>query len=55
MGLGLGEAVTDYVEKLKSRSLKYGGNFSLLWHNSSLKSEQHKKLFEQIIGIERDF
>jgi len=49
MGLGSGKESAKYMEKLKQRSLKYGGNFSLLWHNSYLKSDQHKALFKKMI------
>ena len=39
----------EYVNKIKYRSKKYGGNFTLLWHNSNLELKQDKAFFEEVI------
>jgi hypothetical protein len=50
MGLGYGEEALQVVKKLKQKCFKYNGNFSLLWHNSHLKTREDKKMFEEIIN-----
>lgn len=44
--VGLGE-----IERLKKQCEKYGGTFSLLWHNSSLTSQQDRNFYQQAIDI----
>lgn len=38
-----------YIYTLMERSLKYGGNFTLLWHNSFFSDGEFKQLFEQLV------
>jgi len=49
MGLGYSEEALQTMKDLKQKCFKYGGNFSLLWHNSHFKTEDDKKMFEDIV------
>ncbi|WP_224485309.1 polysaccharide deacetylase family protein [Robertkochia aurantiaca] len=40
------------ASNLKKRCLDYGGNFTLLWHNSSFNHKEDYELFEKIIKNE---
>lgn len=42
------ESLNRFV-KLKERSLKFGGNFNVLWHNCHLMSELDKKMYLEVI------
>lgn len=46
MGLGYSEAAYETVFKLKDRCRKYGGGFSLLWHNSHFTNPEDRALYE---------
>lgn len=46
MGLGYSEAAYETVFKLKDRCRKYGGGFSLLWHNSHFTDSRDRALYE---------
>lgn len=39
----------NFATKLKQRALAYGGDFTLLWHNSHLKTEEDKALFSDLL------
>jgi hypothetical protein len=39
----------EYGMRLKKRALAYGGDFTLLWHNSHLKSEPDKQLLGDLL------
>ena len=47
MGYGSDKLAYYFINTLKARSRKYGGNFSLLWHNSYFKTEDDKSLFKK--------
>jgi len=49
MGLGYSEEALQVMKDLKQKCFKYNGNFSLLWHNSHFKTEDDKKMFEEIV------
>jgi len=49
MGLGKGEVCIERVRGLNAAASMYNGNFSLLWHNSSLGTGLDKELFLQCI------
>ncbi len=51
MGL-TGDAAYNTIMALNEASKKYGGNFSLLWHNSSLCSVENKNLFSKVLYSE---
>lgn len=46
MGLGYGDAAYETIFKLKDRCRKYGGGFSLLWHNSHFTNAEDRALYE---------
>jgi peptidoglycan/xylan/chitin deacetylase (PgdA/CDA1 family) len=50
MGLGYSEKTSKIMKDLKQKCFKYGGDFSILWHNSHFKTEEAKKMFEEIIN-----
>ena len=50
MGLGYSEEALKTMKELKEKCFKYNGNFSLLWHNSHFKTEDDKKMFEEIVN-----
>jgi len=49
MGLGYSEKSVKVMKELKEKCYKYGGNFSLLWHNNSFKSLEAKNLFTKVL------
>jgi len=49
MGLGYGEESMQLMKELKWKCHKYGGNFSLLWHNGSLKNQEARDFFRGIL------
>jgi hypothetical protein len=53
LGLGHSRAAMDLMQQLKSRALKYGGDFTLLWHNSSLLTKADRAFFQEIIRKDR--
>ena len=48
MDLGAGESF-DYAVALKSECRKYGGDFSVLWHNNVLQEETERELYQQLL------
>ncbi|MBN4078243.1 polysaccharide deacetylase family protein [Nitrospina gracilis] len=50
MGLGYNDEAMDLMQSLKEKSLAYGGDFTLLWHNSHLSTELDKKFFAELIA-----
>lgn len=50
MGLGYSEETLQIMKDLKQKCFKYNGNFSLLWHNSHFKTQEDKKMFEEIVN-----
>jgi len=51
MNLGKGVSFFNYLKMLNCTAKQHGGNFSLLWHNSSLVTNQDKKLFTDCVSI----
>ncbi|RJF95871.1 MarR family transcriptional regulator [Noviherbaspirillum saxi] len=49
MGYGLTEKTLSEIGTLKSATKKFHGNFTLLWHNSSLEGERARDLYCEII------
>jgi peptidoglycan/xylan/chitin deacetylase (PgdA/CDA1 family) len=49
MGLGYSEDAYNTAETLKKKSLRFGGDFTLLWHNSHLTSDEDKAMFVQLL------
>lgn len=50
LGLGCSEAAYTLVSQLKAESLRWGGEFNLLWHNSFLYKDEYKELFLKAIA-----
>jgi Family of unknown function (DUF7033) len=50
MGLGYTDEAMEIMLQLKQRALAYGGDFTLLWHNSHLTCEQDRKFFKALIA-----
>jgi hypothetical protein len=49
MDMDLSQESMDYALTLKNRALRCGGDFVVLWHNSSLKTASQKAFFEEMI------
>ncbi len=45
MGLGCGADAEDKIFRIKERCRKIGGQFSMLWHNSTLVSKSQRRLY----------
>ena len=50
LDLGYSENALNLMTLLRDRSLKFGGDFTLLWHNSHLTTEQDKEFFNLLIS-----
>jgi hypothetical protein len=49
MNMGYNDKTLQYLESLKDTCFRYGGSFTLLWHNSYLKTEQDRALYKALI------
>lgn len=49
MGLNYSEAAYETMFKLKDTCRKYGGGFSLLWHNSHFTTPEDRALYEAVL------
>lgn len=49
MGLGYSEQALSTMHHLKEESLRFGGDFTLLWHNSFFLHPQDKLFFQALI------
>ena len=49
MGLRYTDAAYDAGKTLKRRALRYGGDFTLLWHNSHLRTPEDWDLFQSFL------
>lgn len=49
MGLGSGEAAHREIVKYKNRCRLFNGDFTLLWHNSSLVCPEERALYEEVL------
>lgn len=50
MGLGLGAEGFDYAKSLKDECRRYQGDFSLLWHNNELETEEARDFYAQLLA-----
>ncbi|MGB3538566.1 MAG: polysaccharide deacetylase family protein [Mesorhizobium sp.] len=50
--LGMGHSIEalELTQDLKRRSLRYGGDFTLLWHNSELLTQKDRAFFQTLLG-----
>lgn len=49
LGLGHSREARNLMQTLKDRSLRYGGDFNILWHNSEFFDPEDRELFEQML------
>ncbi len=49
MGLGLGAEGYDYAHALKQECRRFGGDFSVLWHNENLEDEESREFYTQLL------
>ena len=52
--LGHTDAALEKMLELKHRALRYGGEFVLLWHNSSLATEADRRMYRSLLGLGAD-
>ena len=52
MGMGYTTESLKYMNELKKRCYKVGGNFTLLWHNSHLLTDEDRAFYLSLIGSE---
>lgn len=50
LGLGYSEAALEKMQSLKSRALRYGGDFTLLWHNSHLDTPDDWRFLRELMA-----
>ena len=50
MGLGLGEKGYHYARDLKDQCRRFRGDFSVLWHNSHLETEEDRDFYRQLLS-----
>lgn len=50
MNMGYSDATLEYMKRLKDKCFAHGGNFTLLWHNSFLKSDKDKVFYQELIN-----
>jgi peptidoglycan/xylan/chitin deacetylase (PgdA/CDA1 family) len=50
MGLGRENEASAYIEMLRKRALKFGGQFTALWHNTGLACPEDYQLLRTAIG-----
>lgn len=53
LGLGTSQSALDKALALKDACRRVGGTFTLLWHNSSLRTVDYKTLYESVIAERR--
>lgn len=53
MGMGTTEVAMNYFSKLRQRCHLFGGTFTLLWHNSSLLKTEERRMYEEILALEK--
>jgi peptidoglycan/xylan/chitin deacetylase (PgdA/CDA1 family) len=49
LGLGYTDAALELMLTLKQRALRYGGNFTLLWHNSHLTTAKDRAFYQALV------
>ncbi len=50
LGLGYMPEAYELMSRLKSRSLRFGGDFTLLWHNSHFMRGEDRAWFSELVG-----
>jgi hypothetical protein len=50
LGMGYSDEALDYMVRYRDTCRRFGGDFTLLWHNSHLRSPQDKRFYRTLIG-----
>ncbi len=50
LGLGYTDAALDLMLTLKDRALRYGGDFTLLWHNSHFDHPMDRAFYQALVA-----
>ncbi len=50
LGLGNGDEALNLMQKYRDICHRFGGDFTLLWHNSHLNQENEKRLYLSLVG-----
>lgn len=50
MDMGYSDETLEYMKKIKEKCFLNGGNFTLLWHNSSCQSKKDKIFYQELIN-----
>jgi len=50
LGLGYSDPALDLMLTLKHRALRYGGNFTLLWHNSHFNHPKAREFYQALVA-----
>lgn len=50
MGHGCTESALAEMRKLKNAAQRFGGDFTLLWHNSFFEADQAKEIYREVIS-----
>lgn len=50
LGLGAGEAALELMMRVSAPVVRFGGNFTLLWHNSTLNKESERALYRTVVA-----
>jgi hypothetical protein len=50
LGLGYTDATLDLMLTLKARALRYGGDFTLLWHKPHLTTAQDRAFYRALVA-----
>ncbi len=49
LGMGHSAEALDLMLTLKNRALQFGGDFTLLWHNSNFMTAKDREFYEALI------
>jgi len=49
LGMGYADEALDLMRTLKKRALQFGGDFTLLWHNSHFMAAKDREFYEALI------
>lgn len=50
MNMGYSDDTLDYMKRLKATCHEHGGTFTLLWHNSHLRTENDRRFYQELIA-----
>ena len=50
LGLGYTDQALDLMLTLKHRALRYGGNFTLLWHNAHFNHPKDREFYQALVA-----